>query len=203
MKYIQILTTLTLLLVGCASSSDTVDSPNTASSNSTATISSSDTSSAEAGKLRGMTKAHNAVRQKHHLPALTWSPKLAAYAQQWADYLATQNHCVMQHRPLTGEYKRIYGENIFWASPRRWSDGRVEIQPITAEDVVFSWADEEQYYNYTNNSCKRGEICGHYTQLVWKNSKQVGCGMTICPDKGQMWVCSYDPPGNYIGEKPY
>lgn len=173
---------------------------NTSSSVSTTVTAGNDQESA---KMSGMTQAHNQVRKSHHLPALQWSNKLAAHAQQWANYLATKNGCVMQHRPTSGAYQRIYGENIFWASPRRWSDGRVEVQPIDASDVVYSWADEEKYYHYASNSCKANEECGHYTQLVWKSSTAVGCGMAICPDKGQMWVCSYNPPGNYIGQKPY
>ena len=205
MKFTYLIFILLLLPLGCGTTN-----PPIANSATTTTVSSSNTESRtvttnpqEPAKMSGMTKAHNQVRKDHQLPPLQWSNKLSVYAQQWANYLATKNGCVMQHRPISGAYKRIYGENIFWASPRRWSDGRVQVQPIDANDVVFSWADEEKYYNYNNNSCKAGEQCGHYTQLVWKNSTAVGCGMAICPDKGQMWVCSYNPPGNYIGQKPY
>ena len=204
MKTLKLIFTLFLLPFGCATGNNpTTNTPTTTPSTNTPAPAVNNVSHTEPAKYAGMTYAHNQVRQKHNLPALKWSPKLAIHAQQWANYLANRNGCVMQHRPLSGEFKRIYGENIFWASPRRWSDGRIEIQPVNAADVVFSWADEEKDYNYSTNSCKRGEQCGHYTQLVWKSSKEVGCGMTICPDKGQMWVCSYNPPGNYINEKPY
>ncbi len=202
MKLTFIILVVLLLSFGCASSNEPITAANVSASSNT-TQPNRISSNIEPEKYLGMTNFHNEVRRKHGVPALKWSPRLAVHAQQWANYLATRNGCVMQHRPLSGEFKRIYGENIFWASPRRWSDGRVEIQPISAEDVVFSWADEEKFYNYANNSCQRGEICGHYTQLVWKTSTEVGCGMRICPDKGQMWVCSYNPPGNYINERPY
>jgi pathogenesis-related protein 1 len=46
-------------------------------------------------------------------------------------------------------------------------------------------------------------LCGHYTQVVWKNSMEVGGGMAICDNKSQVWVCNYNPPGNVEGEKPY
>ena len=200
MKVIPLFITFLLLPFACTTANTTASNTSTPSVNTTPT---SVHSNAEPSKYIGMTDAHNQVRQKHNVPPLKWSPKLAVHAQHWANYLATRNACVMKHRPLSGEFKRIYGENIFWASPRRWSDGKIEIQPVDAQDVVFSWADEEKDYNYANNSCKSGEICGHYTQVVWKTSTEVGCGMTICPDKGQMWVCSYNPPGNYINERPY
>jgi len=153
---------------------------------------------------RHLTALHNQVRQKQHLLPLQWSNKLARHAQEWADYLAAHNQCKMQHRPLTGYYRRIYGENILWASPRHWlSSGYVEIQPISAYDVIAAWADEEKYYDYAFNECQMGEQCGHYTQIVWRSSRFIGCGMTLCADLGQIWVCSYDPPGNYVGEQPY
>jgi len=151
----------------------------------------------------GMTEAHNKVRQKHDVPPLTWSKELATYAQEWADHLSAKNNCTMKHRPISGKFARIYGMNIFWASARQWSNGAVEVQSISAADVVYAWADEEKDYDYASNTCKAGEMCGHYTQIVWKNSTKVGCGMTVCPDSGQMWVCSYNPIGNYVGEKPY
>ena len=204
MKYLQIFTILLLLPFGCGTSNPPISTATPqATISQPSVVTNMGITHTDTGKMAGMLDAHNQVRQQHQLPALKWSNKLSIHAQQWANYLATKNACVMQHRPISGEFKRIYGENIFWASPRKWSDGRVQIQPIDASDVVFSWADEEKDYNYANNACRRGEQCGHYTQLVWKNSTEVGCGMTICPDKGQMWVCSYNPPGNYIGQKPY
>jgi hypothetical protein len=45
-------------------------------------------------------------------------------------------------------------------------------------------------------------VCGHYTQIVWRNTKSVGCA--VARGKGvEVWVCNYDPPGNYAGQRPY
>ena len=155
-------------------------------------------------RYRYLMLLHNKIRQQQQLLPLQWSSQLARHAQEWADYLAVKNQCRMKHRPLTGVYRRIYGENILWASPRRWlSSGGVEIQPLSVHDVVSAWIDEEQHYDYASNHCQTGEQCGHYTQIVWRSSRFMGCGMTLCPDLGQLWVCNYDPPGNYEGEKPY
>lgn len=150
-----------------------------------------------------MTQSHNEVRANHHLKPVKWSAELATYAQQQANYQATQNNCRMRHRPHSGKYKQIHGENIYWASPVMWSNGSKEVQTVTPADIVSSWAGEEKDYSYTNNTCQPGEQCGHYTQIVWEATTEVGCGMVICSDKGQMWVCNYDPPGNWVGEKPY
>lgn len=157
----------------------------------------------ETGEMQGMIRAHNEVRAALDMPGLEWSDEVAAVAQEWASYLAEKNHCKLKHRPSSGKYARRYGENIYWASALKWSDGRAEVQRISPDEVVGSWAGEAEDYRYSDNSCRPGKVCGHYTQVVWRNSTRLGCGMAICSDKGQVWVCSYDPPGNFIGEKPY
>ncbi|PID46579.1 MAG: SCP-like extracellular [Proteobacteria bacterium] len=143
--------------------------------------------------------AHNAVRAAHGLPSLTWSDDLAAYAQEWADHLAANNRCFMRHRPSGSPH----GENLWWASPRRWSDGLSELQEVDIQRVVNDWAKEKQYYNYHTNRCQPGQQCGHYTQIVWRETTEVGCAYQQCGDLSQLWVCNYNPPGNYIGERPY
>ncbi len=76
---------------------------------------------------------------------------------------------------------------------------------VKAADAVDSWASEVPWYDYASNSCNApaGKSCGHYTQVVWAKSTEVGCGVAICDDKGQVWVCNYKPAGNYSGQKPY
>ncbi len=152
---------------------------------------------------QGMLQAHNQVRARLKLPALTWSAELARYSQDWANHLASNNRCRMQHRSEAGRNLRQYGENLFWGSPVIWSDGRREPQKITSREVAEDWALEAQHYNYSRNSCRTGEQCGHYTQMVWRDTQQVGCAMTLCPDQGQIWVCSYNPTGNWVGQRPY
>jgi hypothetical protein len=45
---------------------------------------------------------------------------------------------------------------------------------------------------------------GHFTQMVWKNSKRIGCAWNTntCKSNGMNFyklVCEYDPPGNIVG----
>ncbi|MCI5224143.1 MAG: SCP-like extracellular, partial [Candidatus Electrothrix sp. AR4] len=81
------------------------------------------------------------------------------------------------------------------------SDGSKKMQNITAQNVVDAWGNEITDYDYSDNSCH--SVCGHYTQVVWKTTMEVGCGMATCNDKSQIWVCQYTPQGNMVGEKPY
>ncbi len=163
----------------------------------------------EPQQFAGVLESHNTVRAKFKQVPLTWSNSLAGYAQKWVDHLANTRNCAMVHRPnYKHEYEsdrflQVNGENLFWASPEVFEDGTKLLQHFTPKEVVKAWAIEENYYDYQSNSCQPGEQCGHFTQMVWHESRQVGCAKAICPDKSQIWACNYYPRGNYIGELPY
>lgn len=131
--------------------------------------------------------AHNRVRAGVKTKPLTWSPKLAAFAQAWAEHLAKNKNFALEHRS-----NNDYGENLFSANNSQ----------ATASGVVNSWSRESKDFDYASNSCNDGKMCGHYTQIVWRTSTEVGCGMVKDAGK-EVWVCNYNPPGNWEGEKPY
>jgi hypothetical protein len=155
---------------------------------------------AEEGRMVGMTAAHNAVRDATDggaagpIPPLSWSPSLAAVAEAWAEHLAGTG-CELVHS------NNAYGENLFWGTGLAW----------TPQQVVAYWASEEACYTYgrflwddeCTSDCDDSGGCGHYTQIVWRDTTQVGCGMAECPSGAEIWCCNYDPPGNFIGEYPY
>jgi pathogenesis-related protein 1 len=129
--------------------------------------------------------AHNKWRAKVKVPDIQWSDELAAEAQKWADYLAKKG-CKMKHSNSSN------GENIFWSN-----------YESTPDEVVDDWASEIKYYRGGKIKSSKVHIYGHYTQVVWYNTKYVGCGRAKCKNGEEIWVCTYSPRGNYIGEKPY
>jgi hypothetical protein len=139
----------------------------------------------DAGWADQVLNAHNTWRKRHRVPALKWSPKLAAYAQQWAEGLVRTGG--FRHRPDSP-----YGENLATASG----------QHLTPDRAVAMWGNEVRHYDHRTNSCVPGEMCGHFTQLVWKGTKEVGCAMSR-NDEREVWVCNYDPPGNIAGHRPF
>ncbi|HCW07808.1 MAG TPA: SCP-like extracellular [Cytophagales bacterium] len=136
---------------------------------------------------------HNKVRKDVGTPPLEWSPEIAKYAQAWADHLANDKGCQMEHRPNDGEWKRIYGENIFWGSGASYN----------AKDASDSWYSEIKDYKHEVLNNSNWYAAGHYTQMVWRNTTKVGIGQATCPNGATIIVGNYDPPGNYLGEKAY
>jgi uncharacterized protein YkwD len=149
----------------------------------------SSVSSAEAAEAL---RFHNEARTEVGVAPLTWSATLAAYAQAWADQLAATG-CKPGHRPRQGEWKQVYGENISWGKG----------QDYLALDASKSWYSEKKEFTYGPLSSDNWYPTGHYTQMVWRNTKQVGIGKANCPDGTMIVVANYNPAGNILGQKPY
>ena len=148
--------------------------------------------------------AHNRARcavtpTAQTMPALTWNVALEATAQAWAsacvDLVAPGG--LIDHNPnrsvgheLTFGY---VGENIYASSGTASPTG-----------AVLSWDAEKINYNFAANTCAVNKVCGHYTQVVWANSLEVGCARALCPSLTYRSgiVCNYGPGGNYP-TRPY
>ena len=128
-------------------------------------------------------QTHNAVRAQVGVAPLIWSSQLAGFAQDWANHLAATHS--FAHRP-----GNRYGENLYMISGALASPS----------DVVAAWAAEARGYNRGTNTC--ANVCGHYTQIVWRGTHAVGCAVASNGYQ-QVWVCEYDPPGNVVGYRPY
>jgi len=135
------------------------------------------------GAAQDLLAAHNAVRARLSLAPLVWSDRLAKHAQEWADNLLARGE--FGHRP-----NLTYGENLY----------EIRGAAATPARVVGAWAAESKYYDYRSNKCQG--VCGHYTQIIWRDTTAVGCA--VARGRGrEVWVCDYDPPGNWIGKRPY
>ncbi|MCL7025266.1 hypothetical protein MKW94_005660 [Papaver nudicaule] len=129
---------------------------------------------------------HNAVRAQFHEQPLTWNSTLARYAKRFA--LQRVGDCEMVHS------NGPFGENVFWGS---------NYESYSASTAVQSWAGETSNYNSQINSCAVGQMCGHYTQIVWTTTTRLGCARVKCNSGGVYAICVYDPPGNFVGENPF
>jgi len=154
--------------------------------------------------LCGMVAAHNAARAAVNpaanpaLPDMSWDATVAAHAQSWAE------SCSFSHFIGAGTNE---GQNLYASA----SSGSGASNAPKPQSVVDNWVSEIQYYTYSSNTCVSGQMCGHYTQVVWRNSTLLGCGIKYC-STGSPWtqypnwwivVCNYSPAGNYVGKQPY
>jgi len=121
---------------------------------------------------------HNRYRAAHCAPALTWSDELAQVAQAWAEHLR-DDACGFYHSGSK------HGENLAGGTTGS----------LTPEEVVGMWYREVDLYDFGNGGF--GMDTDHFTQVVWKKTKRVGCGMVSDCAGMDLWVCNYDPPGNY------
>ncbi|XP_047156173.1 pathogenesis-related protein 1A-like [Vigna umbellata] len=130
---------------------------------------------------------HNWVRKKYKLPLFAWDEKLASYAREYL--MQRYEDCKLIHSNSN------YGENIFWGKTRNWNPS----------EATFYWYEEKQWYDFKTLTCAPPpKSCGHFTQVVWRDSDRIGCALQNChnPDLGMLMACEYDPPGNYANENP-
>jgi uncharacterized protein YkwD len=129
-----------------------------------------------------MLSLHNSYRAQHCVPALTWSAQLAASAQRWADKCS-----LMFHSPRAKSER--YSENLAYGGDR------------TASSAADAWYKEVDSYNYSQPGF--ASATGHFTQMIWKDTKQIGCGVAKCYlGSVRFWVCHYAPQGNWAGKFP-
>jgi len=128
--------------------------------------------------------AHNRWRSKYGVGPLTWSSELAEHAQEWADELEATG-MQMRHRSPND-----FGENLYWCSGR----------PATPDAVVDAWGNEDKLYDYDQNNW--WPQAGHFSQLVWHSTTEVGAGV-VRRGGQELWVCNYNPRGNWTGKRPY
>ncbi|XP_031131489.1 pathogenesis-related leaf protein 4-like [Ipomoea triloba] len=134
--------------------------------------------------------AHNAARAAVGVGPMTWDTAAAAYARNYANIRSAD--CSLTH---SGSFQFGFGENLAAGGG-----------PLTGKSAVDMWVAEQQYYDYATNSCNApaGQSCGHYTQVVWRNSVKLGCARVQCSNgAGHFVTCNYSPPGNFNNQKPY
>ncbi|XP_012937509.1 pathogenesis-related protein PRB1-3-like [Aplysia californica] len=135
------------------------------------------------GAIKKFVDLHNQYRKETGagLPDLTWSQEMACYAAKLA------SKCKFAHDPA-----KKYGENIYMSS-QKLTDVKA------AMDSSASWRSEKSRVAADNWDCaydlSEATTCGHYSQQVWKATKEIGCGVSVC-DSGTMVFCEYKPAGN-------
>ena len=146
-------------------------------------------------QVQEMLSAQNRYRAEVGVAPLQWSDSLAASAQQWADHLAATNgfaHSGSGHGECLGK------------------SGVSDHFPSATEVIDGTWGSEKAAFingafpNVSNTG--NWDDVGHYTQMVWRGTTQVGCGLAQYDDGAfntTLVVCQYNPPGNVQGQNAF
>ena len=134
---------------------------------------------------------HNTLRTKHRVGKLTKLQAIATMAQKTATNCAKIK--TLQHSQDKYNNQPV-GQNLY-----------VKTNAPSANDVMQGWYyKEEPNYNYSTGKSKNGGVIGHFTQVVWKSTTQIGCavatGTYLAYQNSYYVCCNYFPAGNYIGQ---
>lgn len=138
--------------------------------------------------------AHNRYRAEVGVAPVVWSDSLAGDAQQWANYLASLGGQQLIHS--NNNQRSGQGENLWMGTSGYYS----------FTEMIDTFGSEKQYFRYGTfpnvSSTGSWSDVGHYTQMIWSNTTEIGCGLSSAGGN-DILVCRYSPPGNYMGEVVY
>jgi hypothetical protein len=143
------------------------------------------------GMEQRLLATHNRERARMGVPGLEWDKALAADAAIWADALARTNS--FEHSPADSSDPDVQGENLWAGTPGAWAP----------EEMVGYWVAEKRDYRpgIFPAVSRSGDLenVGHYTQLIWRSTRKVGCALARSANE-DILVCRYSEGGNVIGE---
>ncbi|EDO35847.1 predicted protein, partial [Nematostella vectensis] len=136
---------------------------------------------------------HNRFRQVHNSPPMTLNELLSDAARQYAEKLAQLGY--LEDSP-EGEGEGI-GENL--------SMGCSVDQGETTEEGISKWYEYNEVCTpgYTFGGGDGTAGTGHFTQVVWKGSTELGVGKASAEQHGMICtyhVARYKDAGNIQGE---
>ncbi len=134
---------------------------------------------------KDLLKQHNSYRKKHSAGSLKTNSQLEGIAQEYSKKLAKKGTLTHSGSKFNGENM---GENLYMS----WG-----MSSVSGKHVTDEWYNEIKLYDYKKPGFS--EETGHFTQVIWKNTKEMGCG-AACEGSTCAVTCNYYPAGNYVGE---
>ena len=130
-------------------------------------------------------KLHNEIREKHKSPPLKENEELNEKASIYAESLVNNQEKINYELNMYND--EIVGENIIVAESKR------------SEEAFKKIIDEEKNYDFKSN--KFSKATGHFTQAIWKDTTDIGCGFWVDKvNKKYYIVLLYYPAGNIFGK---
>ena len=141
---------------------------------------------------------HNSIRAKHKSPALTYSEEIAEIAQAASERYLELGKIEMINEYYNGE---LLGENNYICG------GFICFPPDIDTIMSYWYYREEPYFDYAKGESKYSTSVGHFTQVVWRSTKYIGCGFARGEwndfDDAYYLNCKYYPAGNIKGREVF
>ena len=150
------------------------------------------TENASSDFIKTILDIHNRERAAVSVAPLVWNDTLAADAKTYAEHLIDTGKFEHPNAEwVTAHPMSPEGENL--------AAGTTDKSSTALAQMAEGWVNEKKNYHGEPGDFNG---VGHYTQMVWKGTTQVGCA-TASGKGGDILDCRYTPPGNYLGQKPY
>ncbi|XP_078481595.1 Golgi-associated plant pathogenesis-related protein 1-like [Ciona intestinalis] len=133
---------------------------------------------------------HNQLRNLHsNTNGVSLNVGLQEEAQAWANKLAADNTGLRHDSNRNGA-----GENLYYMN-------NSTLFAPTGAETTDVWYKEYKDYNFiTGQSTNDGRPIGHFTQVVWKATTEIGAGIAS-DSNGKYYVCvRYRTAGNMFGQ---
>ena len=149
-------------------------------------------------------KVHNDARKEVGVKPLVWSNNLEIDAKKHADFLASKD--LLEHSENLNELSQ--GENLYSTAYFVFQENREKFffeNTDYLENASISWFSEIKDFKYAKIGDRKNIFSevGHYTQMVWNQTTQVGIAYSKSKSGKVYVVARYYPAGNIIGQFPY
>ena len=137
----------------------------------------------EIKEINEVKNIHNEYREKHNSKPLTINEELNKLAKDYVKHIS--NGKTFSNNIYQGIF---LGENIYISKGEESFD---------AKNMCDAWYNEIK--NYDKNLNEYQKNTSHFTQMIWKNTKEIGFGLKR-KDGIYYGVVLYYPAGNVLGE---
>ena len=133
-------------------------------------------------------KKHNELRNIYGVEPLNLNNELCELAKKYAEECAETES--LDHIPY------LYKGNIIGENTIETNDENKDIR-----DMIQKWFGERCYYDKDKNqSHKFNNKASHFYQIIWKETKEVGFGLSQSQNKKTYFVAFYFPAGNIFNK---
>ena len=136
--------------------------------------------------IKQMLKLHNEERKKNDSEELKLNEDLNSLALEYSENIKSNPEKIKKFKYINIFKELIVGENIAYSKTKE------------PKKIFETWLNKDK--NYETNSNKFLKANAHYTQIIWKNTKEIGISMSYDEENNRYCtVILYNPPGNTLG----